>query len=147
MRNVYFVTLQTEGNSCHIANTFLTNIRRHIIIRRSCLLPLSHYILDTKMAPKTIESKNYKVEKHRDGSQTIYTKMKIGLGPVRLTFYVKHEYVPKLNSLTVRPGKLPFHYVDCTLFLSFSRLLQWTLDYENYKSDLDDSCGCWYVQS
>jgi len=74
-----------------------------------------------KMVPKTIDSKNYKVQKHRDGSQTIYTRMKIGMGPVRLTFYVKHEYVPKLNSLT------------------------WTLDYDNYKSDFDDSCGYWYV--
>lgn len=74
-----------------------------------------------KMVPKTIDSKNYKVEKHRDGSQTIYTRMRIGLGPVRLTFYVKHEYVPKLNSLT------------------------WTLDYLNHKSDFDDSCGYWYV--
>lgn len=73
-----------------------------------------------KMVPKTIDSQNYKVEKHRDGSQTIYTRMKIGMGPVRLTFHVKHEYQPKLNSLT------------------------WTLDYSK-KSDFDDSCGYWYV--
>jgi hypothetical protein len=74
----------------------------------------------SKMVPKTIDSKNYKVEKHRDGSQTIYTRMKIGLGPVRLTFYVKHNFQPKLNSMT------------------------WTLDYQR-KSDFDDSCGYWYV--
>ena len=73
-----------------------------------------------KMVPKTIDSKNYKVEKHRDGSQTIYTRMKIGMGPVRLTFYVKHDYQPKLNSMT------------------------WTLDYAK-KSDFDDSCGYWFV--
>jgi hypothetical protein len=73
-----------------------------------------------KMVPKTLESQNYKVERHRDGSQTIYTKMKVGFGIIKLTFYVKHEYVPRLHSLT------------------------WTLDYTR-KSDFDDSCGYWYV--
>jgi hypothetical protein len=73
-----------------------------------------------KMVPKTLESQNYKVEKHRDGSQTIYTRMKVGFGIIKLVFYVKHEYLPKLHSLT------------------------WTLDYTK-KSDFDDSCGYWYV--
>ena len=39
---------------------------------------------------------------------------------MKLEFYVKHFYYPSLNSLT------------------------WTLDYEKL-SDLDDSCGYWYV--
>jgi ribosome-associated toxin RatA of RatAB toxin-antitoxin module len=87
----------------------------HIVWDR--ILDYNNY---AKMVPKTLESQNYKVEKHRDGSQTIYTKMKVGFGMIRLTFYVKHEYLPKQNSLT------------------------WTLDYTK-KSDFDDSCGYWYV--
>ena len=73
-----------------------------------------------KMVPKTIESENYHVEKHRDGSQTIFTRMKVGFPMIKLQFFVKHDYQPKLNSLT------------------------WTLDYSK-KSDFDDSCGYWYV--
>jgi hypothetical protein len=75
------------------------------------------------MVPKTIESQNYKVEKHgkkEDSPQTIYTRMKVGFPMVKLQFFVKHEYQPKLNSLT------------------------WTLDYSK-KSDFDDSCGYWFV--
>ena len=81
------------------------------------ILDYNHY---AKMVPKTLDSQNYKVEKHRDGSQTIYTRMKVGFSMVKLTFYVKHEYQPKYKSLT------------------------WTLDYDR-KSDFDDSCGYWYV--
>lgn len=76
-----------------------------------------------KMVPKTIESQNYKVEKHgkkADSPQTIYTRMKVGFPMVKLQFFIKHEYEPKLNSLT------------------------WTLDYSK-KSDFDDSCGYWYI--
>jgi hypothetical protein len=73
-----------------------------------------------KMVPKTTESENYKVERHRHGAQTIYTRMKVGFPMIKLVFYVKHEYQPQLNSLT------------------------WTLDYAK-KSDFDDSCGYWYV--
>jgi hypothetical protein len=76
-----------------------------------------------KMVPKTIESQNYKVEKHGkkdDSPQTIYTRMKVGFPMVKLQFFIKHEYEPKLNSLT------------------------WTLDYSK-QSDFDDSCGYWYI--
>jgi ribosome-associated toxin RatA of RatAB toxin-antitoxin module len=82
-----------------------------------CILDYNHY---ADMVPKTLESQNYKVETHRDGSQIIYTKMKVGFGIIKLTFYVRHTYLPKQNSLT------------------------WTLDYTK-KSDFDDSCGYWYV--
>jgi len=73
-----------------------------------------------KMVPKTIQSENYKVEVHGDNSQTIYTRMKVGVPLIKLEFFIKHEYKPELNSLT------------------------WTLDYSK-KSDFDDSCGYWYV--
>mmetsp|Transcript_33298 Transcript_33298/g.54968 ORF Transcript_33298/g.54968 Transcript_33298/m.54968 type:complete len:243 (+) Transcript_33298:292-1020(+) len=80
------------------------------------------------MVPKTLESQNYKVEKHGnrndnpsgESPQTIYTRMKVGFPMVKLQFFVKHEYAPQLNSLT------------------------WTLDYTK-KSDFDDSCGYWYI--
>ena len=93
------------------------------------------------MVPKTIESENYgqsvdhcidrdsggdcesgdkKEHDPIDLRQTIYTRMKVGISFVKLQFYIKHEYYPKHNSLT------------------------WTLDY-NLKSDIDDSCGYWYV--
>ena len=74
-----------------------------------------------KMVPNTIESGNYHVEKdNKTGHQTIFTRMKVGFSMIKLQFFVKHEYEPKLNSLT------------------------WTLDYSR-KSDFDDSCGFWYV--
>ena len=83
------------------------------------ILDYDHY---AGMVPKTIESKNYDVQKHRgkDHRQTIFTKMKVGFPMVKLQFFVQHEYYPNLNSLT------------------------WTLDYSK-KSDFDDSCGYWYV--
>ena len=67
------------------------------------------HILDynnyAKMVLKILELHNYKVEEHHDSSQTLYTRMKVGFGIIKLTFYVEHEYVPKLH------------------------LLMWTLDY------------------
>jgi hypothetical protein len=83
------------------------------------ILDYDHY---ADMVPKTIESKNYDVQKHRgkDHRQTIFTEMKVGFPMVKLQFFVQHEYYPNLNSLT------------------------WTLDYSK-KSDFDDSCGYWYV--
>lgn len=74
-----------------------------------------------KMVPKTVESQNYSVKNHRGGQQTIYTRMKVGFPMLKLQFFIKHEYYPHLNSLT------------------------WTLDYTQ-KSDLDDSCGYWYIE-
>ena len=90
------------------------------------ILDFDHYV---GMVPKTAESKNYEVIKHkvtkkRDQlplEQTIFTKMKVGLPLVpKMTFFVKHLYYPALNSLT------------------------WTLDYSR-RSDFDDSVGYWYV--
>lgn len=72
-----------------------------------------------KMVPRTYESKIYQREKTRHGEK-ICVKMKIGLPIFKITFYVKHLYEPLRNSMT------------------------WTLDY-TIKSDLDDSCGYWYV--
>lgn len=71
------------------------------------------------MVPKTVESKNYKVE-NKKNHQIIYTRMKVGFPMLKLEFFVKHIYYPQLNSLT------------------------WTLDYSK-KSDFNDSCGYWYV--
>lgn len=78
-----------------------------------------------KMVPKTVESKNYKVEKVKPTkknplSKIIYTRMKVGFPMLKLEFFIKHSYYPALNSLT------------------------WTLDYSK-KSDFNDSCGYWYV--
>eukprot|EP00557_Chaetoceros_sp_GSL56_P010477 CAMPEP_0176481150 /NCGR_PEP_ID=MMETSP0200_2-20121128/2662_1 /TAXON_ID=947934 /ORGANISM="Chaetoceros sp., Strain GSL56" /LENGTH=312 /DNA_ID=CAMNT_0017877327 /DNA_START=99 /DNA_END=1033 /DNA_ORIENTATION=- len=78
-----------------------------------------------KMVPKTVESKNYKVQnvkptKKDSLSQIIYTRMKVGFPVLKLEFFVKHLYYPELNSLT------------------------WTLDYSK-KSDFNDSCGFWFV--
>lgn len=78
-----------------------------------------------KMVPKTVESKNYKVQnvkptKKDPLSQIIYTRMKVGFPVLKLEFFVKHLYYPELNSLT------------------------WTLDYSK-KSDFNDSCGFWFV--
>lgn len=124
------------------------NAPAHIVWER--ILDYDNY---AKMVPKTIESQNYEIVDHAlDGddnnqeeatstttsqtqtleaegsstatlsppAKTIYTRMKIGFPMLTLTFYVKHLYYPELNSLT------------------------WTLDYSR-KSDLDDSCGYWYV--
>jgi len=74
----------------------------------------------SKMVPKTLESKNYAVEKLRNGQQLIYTRMKVGFPMLKLEFFVKHDYQPSKNSLT------------------------WTLDYSK-RSDFDDSCGYWYI--
>ena len=87
------------------------------------ILDFDHYV---GMVPKTAESSNYQVIRHKATKrdpleQTIFTKMKVGLPLVpKMTFFVKHLYYPELNSLT------------------------WTLDYTR-KSDFDDSVGYWYV--
>jgi len=79
-----------------------------------------------KMVSGCTSSKNYNVIQHKPSksnnylSQTIYTRMKIGLSMVQLEYFIKHSYHPKLNVLT------------------------WTLDYTK-RSDLDDSVGYWYV--
>jgi len=78
-----------------------------------------------KMVPKTIESTNYKVidvkpTRKNKLSQIIYTRMKVGFPLLKLEFFIKHMYYKSENSMT------------------------WTLDYTR-KSDLDDSCGFWYL--
>ena len=80
------------------------------------ILDFDHY---AEMVPKTIRSSNYRVL-NDDKYQTIYTQMQVGFPMIKLQFFIRHEYYPVLNSLT------------------------WTLDYTR-KSDLDDSCGYWYV--
>lgn len=74
----------------------------------------------SNMVPSTLASSNYNVVTNKDGSQLIYTRMKIGFSFVKLEFFVRHVYVPKLNSLT------------------------WTLDYDK-TSDFDDSVGFWFI--
>eukprot|EP00540_Astrosyne_radiata_P021142 CAMPEP_0116839380 /NCGR_PEP_ID=MMETSP0418-20121206/9735_1 /TAXON_ID=1158023 /ORGANISM="Astrosyne radiata, Strain 13vi08-1A" /LENGTH=325 /DNA_ID=CAMNT_0004469485 /DNA_START=94 /DNA_END=1071 /DNA_ORIENTATION=+ len=83
------------------------------------ILDYNHY---AQMVPNTLDSKNYNIIHHKNGQQTIFTRMKVGFSLIKLTFYVKHEYIPALSSLT------------------------WTLDYTR-KSDFDDSCGYWYVMA
>jgi len=74
-----------------------------------------------EMVPKTVESAIYKTENlGRGGKKRIWVRMKVGFPMLKLQFYINHLYDPANHSLT------------------------WTLDY-NYKSDLDDSCGYWYV--
>lgn len=79
-----------------------------------------------KMVSGCTNSKNYQVINHKPSksnkflSQTIYTRMKIGLSMIQLEYFIKHSYHPQLNVLT------------------------WTLDYTK-TSDLDDSVGYWYV--
>lgn len=79
-----------------------------------------------KMVSGCTASRNYNVIHHKPSksnqflSQTIYTRMKIGISVVNLEYFIKHSYHPKLNVLT------------------------WTLDYSK-TSDLDDSVGYWYV--
>jgi len=79
-----------------------------------------------KMVSGCSASKNYNVVDHKPTksnkflSQTIYTRMKIGISVISLEYFIKHSYHPKLNVLT------------------------WTLDYSK-TSDLDDSVGYWYV--
>lgn len=82
------------------------------------ILDFDHY---AEMVPKTVSSSNYReVQNPKDDHQTIYTQMQVGFPMIKLQFFIRHEYYPESNSLT------------------------WTLDYTR-KSDLDDSCGYWYV--
>lgn len=81
------------------------------------ILDFNHY---NKMVPKTVESKTYRKEVGKNGQQRIWVRMKVGFPVLKLQFFVNHLYEPSKNSLI------------------------WTLDYST-KSDLDDSCGFWYV--
>jgi hypothetical protein len=86
------------------------------------ILDFDHY---ADMVPKTVESSNYYPQEelqgpNNDTKKVIYTQMKVGFPLLKLQFFIRHEYHPALNSLT------------------------WTLDYSK-TSDLDDSCGYWYV--
>jgi hypothetical protein len=82
------------------------------------ILDFDHY---AEMVPKTVNSSNYRqIRDLKDDHEIIYTHMQVGFPMLKLQFFIRHEYYPELNSLI------------------------WTLDYKK-KSDLDDSCGYWYV--
>ena len=81
------------------------------------ILDYDHY---ADMVPRTLASSNYDVMNNKDGSQEIYTRMKVGISLISLEFFIKHSYYPQKNSLT------------------------WTLDYMK-KSDFDDIVGFWYI--
>lgn len=72
-----------------------------------------------KMVPKTYESQTYK-SLSKGKMKEIWVRMKVGFPVYKITFYVHHWYEPSKNSMT------------------------WTLDYSK-KSEIDDSCGYWYV--
>jgi len=73
-----------------------------------------------KMVPKTVESQTYKAENLRHHQKRIWVRMKVGFPVLKLQFFINHLYDPNKKSMT------------------------WTLDYTK-KSDLDDSCGYWYI--
>ena len=62
------------------------------------------------------ECSNYETITHRNGTQTIRTRMKLGVMGVSLEYFIDHTYAPRLGVLT------------------------WTLDYSRL-SDLIDSVG------
>ena len=66
------------------------------------------------------ECSNYDTITHRNGTQTIRTRMKLGVMGVSLEYFIDHTYAPRLGVLT------------------------WTLDYSRL-SDLIDSVGYWCV--
>ena len=66
------------------------------------------------------ECSNYDTITHRNGTQTIRTRMKLGVMGVSLEYFIDHTYAPSLGVLT------------------------WTLDYSRL-SDLIDSVGYWCV--
>ena len=72
------------------------------------------------MVPRTVLSKNYKVTGKPGSTQTMHTEMKFSVVVTKIQAFFIHTYTPSKNSLT------------------------WTLDYGR-KSDVDDSCGFWYV--
>eukprot|EP00934_Nitzschia_sp_Nitz4_P002109 Nitzschia sp. Nitz4//scaffold25_size161228//96420//97244//NITZ4_002438-RA/size161228-augustus-gene-0.131-mRNA-1//-1//CDS//3329544610//2109//frame0 len=72
--------------------------------------------------PKVVESNNYEFNKHRDGSSTIKTRMKLGVFPgYSYTSHYDHKFSPQKNSLT------------------------WRLDYDK-TSDFDDVSGHWHLE-
>ena len=75
-----------------------------------------------KMVAGVQECENYEVTRHRNGTQTIKTRMKLGVMGVKLEYFIHHTYAP-------RPG-----------------VLTWTLDYSRL-SDLIDSVGYWSVSA
>ena len=75
-----------------------------------------------KMVAGVQECENYEVTRHRNGTETIKTRMKLGMMGVKLEYFVHHTYAPK-------PG-----------------VLTWTLDYGRL-SDLIDSVGYWSVSA
>ncbi|GMI19983.1 hypothetical protein TrCOL_g6700 [Triparma columacea] len=81
----------------------------------SRILDFDHY---TEMVPRTVISENYGVKGGRD--REIKTRMKLSAMVTQIEFFIRHMYYPSKNSLV------------------------WTLDYTR-KSDIDDSCGFWYV--
>jgi hypothetical protein len=83
----------------------------------SRILDFDHY---SDMVPRTVLSKNYRVDGREGGPQKIYTEMKFNLIVTKIGAYFVHTYTPAKRSLT------------------------WTLDYSRH-SDVDDSVGFWYV--
>lgn len=81
------------------------------------ILAFSEY---PKMVNGVLECANYEELKHRNGTQTIKTRMKLGVLGVKLEYFIHHTYEPKVGVLT------------------------WTLDYRRL-SDLIDSVGYWCV--
>lgn len=73
-----------------------------------------------KMVTGVQECSVYDTSTHRNGTQTIRTRMKLGVMGVSLEYFIDHTYAPRLGVLT------------------------WTLDYSRL-SDLIDSVGYWCV--
>eukprot|EP00638_Chattonella_subsalsa_P023141 CAMPEP_0117857984 /NCGR_PEP_ID=MMETSP0950-20121206/2223_1 /TAXON_ID=44440 /ORGANISM="Chattonella subsalsa, Strain CCMP2191" /LENGTH=138 /DNA_ID=CAMNT_0005707491 /DNA_START=303 /DNA_END=719 /DNA_ORIENTATION=- len=73
------------------------------------------------MVPKVTQCENYEVTSEEDGSEIIFTRMRLGVFGVKIEYYIKHCYSPSLSTCT------------------------WTLDYSRC-SDLDESVGYWYVE-
>lgn len=75
-----------------------------------------------KKVPKVVKSRNYQVQRHRDGKFTMKTHQKLGVLPgYSYENFYEHTYAPKKDSLT------------------------WHLDY-NRKSDFDDVAGHWHLE-
>mmetsp|Transcript_19116 Transcript_19116/g.35503 ORF Transcript_19116/g.35503 Transcript_19116/m.35503 type:complete len:306 (+) Transcript_19116:62-979(+) len=79
------------------------------------ILDLDNY---SKFVPRTTISENYKVK--GSNPQIIHTRMALSVVVTKMEFFIRHQYYPGKNSLI------------------------WTLDYDR-NSDIDDSCGFWYV--
>jgi len=83
------------------------------------LLAFSEY---PRMVKGVAECGHYAEVKHRNGSQTLKTRMKLSIMGVKLEYFVHHTYEPNVGVLT------------------------WTLDYTRL-SDLIDSVGYWSVST